>query len=341
MKKEIILTLFIVLITINFVYALRGENYCDLNITLLNQDPYPAVPGEYVKVVLQISGLENSICDGAKIEIFPKYPFSLYEGSAVRTIEGDSFIEHYDTEWMVPYRLRIDDDAVEGAEEIEVWFGELDSTSYEKSFFEIEIEDSQTEFDAVVQDISGTEISIALANTGKYEANAVITRIPEQENFEAVGTNGQMIGNLESGDYTLVSFEVTPKKQLQESQEPQKKTSREPAKILIFQIDYTDNLGERRTVNLDIPLDLKESFSQGNVTFGGMQRNGNGTSQTNSYLGLLDTSSWTFWIGLLVVLIIIFIALRKLREILRARANKRNKDNIPEWIKDDKKKNKK
>ena len=32
---------------------------CVLDTTLLNQDPYPAVPGDYVNLVFQVTGLQS------------------------------------------------------------------------------------------------------------------------------------------------------------------------------------------------------------------------------------------------------------------------------------------
>jgi hypothetical protein len=35
---------------------------CTLNVSMINQDPYPATPGEPVKVVFQINGVSSPDC---------------------------------------------------------------------------------------------------------------------------------------------------------------------------------------------------------------------------------------------------------------------------------------
>ena len=73
---------------------------------------------------------------------------------------------------------------------------------------DIDVADAQTNFDLVVQDSTSSEVSLAIANVGKNTANSMIVRIPEQNGFRVTGTNGQMVGNLDSGDYTIASFSL-------------------------------------------------------------------------------------------------------------------------------------
>ncbi|MEK6850524.1 MAG: hypothetical protein AABX85_03040 [Nanoarchaeota archaeon] len=54
----------------NFVHA----ESCSPTVTLLNQDPYPVIPGEYVKLVFQIEGLANSECGKVYFELIEDYP---------------------------------------------------------------------------------------------------------------------------------------------------------------------------------------------------------------------------------------------------------------------------
>ena len=78
MKKRIlwIALLAMVLLSIQFPRAAALLTRCSLSVELVNQDPYPANPGEYVKVVFQINGLNNPDCDKVSFELkenFPEY----------------------------------------------------------------------------------------------------------------------------------------------------------------------------------------------------------------------------------------------------------------------------
>ena len=72
MKKGVIAIL-LLFVFVNFVYA----EVCKLDVALINQDPYPAIPGDYVKVVFQVTGLSNSECGIVNFGIQEEFPFSL------------------------------------------------------------------------------------------------------------------------------------------------------------------------------------------------------------------------------------------------------------------------
>ena len=240
MKKlkflKVSLALLIILCGLSFVEALNS-NSCALKVSLVNQDPNPAVPNDYVDIVFQVSGIQDSYCEGAKFELISSYPFSLDSENGTRVLEGSTWTANSNNNWNIPYSLRIDKDTLSGDAEIEVHYapGRGDTSAYSVARFNISIQDSRTNFDAVIQDVASPDISIAIANTGKYAANSVVVRIPDQDNFRVIGTDGQMVGNLDSGDYTIVSFSVASSRS-QNLQNAQGKQN------LKFDIYYTNNI---------------------------------------------------------------------------------------------------
>ena len=73
MKKSII-TSFILLLAVFYAFGTVTAAACTLDISLINQDPYPAIPGDYVKVVFEIDGLENPNCGTVTFGIKEDYP---------------------------------------------------------------------------------------------------------------------------------------------------------------------------------------------------------------------------------------------------------------------------
>lgn len=274
MKNKTIILLATLILFSSFV--LGASSTCNLNVSLINQDPYPAVPGEYVDVVFQVSNVDNPDCEGANFNLIPTYPFSLDNNDGLRKIEGSTWITGSNTEWMIPFKMRVDKDAIDGQNQIEVqyWPNTWNAGSYSTEKFDIALENPRTNFEAVVQEVSGTDVSIALANTGKYAANSVIVRIPSQEGFTPIGTDGQMVGNLESGDYTIVGFSL------------KEKDSSQPLKL---DIHYTDMIGQRRTVSLELPLSLTS------------------TIPSFSELNAPKKSSWLSWQLVLIVLVLVIL----------------------------------
>ena len=72
MKRGIIYLL-LSLMLISFANA----ESCNLNAKLINQDPYPAMPGEYVELVFQLTGVENPECGNIGFSVMEEFPFSL------------------------------------------------------------------------------------------------------------------------------------------------------------------------------------------------------------------------------------------------------------------------
>ena len=209
---------FIILASAMLIFLIVGINSAsaiEMNIThssssiaqvkSLKYEPYPVNPGEYFDMWISVTFLRNPRME-TNFELLASYPFSLDSNeSAKKTYPASSMSSSI----LLKYKVRVDKNAVEGTNQITLLYT-FEGVYYSQSF-DIEVENAQTNFDAVIQDATSSQVSIAIANTGKNTANSVIVRIPEQDNFQATGTDGQMVGNLESGDYSIVSFEISKK----------------------------------------------------------------------------------------------------------------------------------
>jgi len=133
-----------------------------------------------------------------------------------------------------------------------------------------------TDFDVTFSDSSSAQTSLFVANTGNNPAYSVTVRIPEQDNFNVQGSKASIIGNLDKGDYTIVSFEVTStsqrfggtstsdlSQQEQLSDEERQQLREEFLQRNAAQnnnldvlIEYTDATGLRRTIEKTVPIQL-------------------------------------------------------------------------------------
>jgi len=344
MKKKFLLSSLVILsliiiLSLSVVHA--ESNPCNPTIQLVSQDPNPAVPNDYVKVLFEVSDLGN--CEGYALKLEQEYPFSLDSNSTgVQTIQTNPFASDYKSVWTIPYKIRIDGDAFDGDYTLKLKYhegGNENFDSYVQSGFNLSIKDSRTSFDAVIQESSGNDVSIAIANIGKYTANSVVVRIPEQESFVATGTDGQMVGNLESGDYTIVGFTVSQKMSSRNMTRGAVPSNPEtPNSKLKFDIYYTDNIGERRVANMELPLNIGNS----SVGLNGFTRNSK-TSSTSWF------SSWVTWVIVIIIIILGYIFYKKNPEKLKNLSDKikhlihkndKNKNLTPNWVSNAKKKEK-
>jgi hypothetical protein len=352
-----LLSLFSLILILNISTVLAAESSpCSPTIKLVSQDPNPAVPNDYVKVIFEISDMGN--CNGFAVRLNPEYPFSLdSNATAVQVIETNPYSSGYKTAWVVPYKIRVDSAAFDGDYNLKLQHHEGSSeffNSYFEEGFNLSVKDSRTEFDAVIQEVSGSDISIAIANTGKYTANSVVVRIPEQEFFSVGGTDGQMVGNLESGDYTIVGFTVSRKTasswglqnisrgNLSASPVPQNVSSGSRDKLK-FDIYYTDNIGERRVVNMELRLNT-ETGNSSMMRVNNFSREATGSTSSSS--------NWYKWILVLVILVVAYILYRKYPKQIKMSLAKiiglpkgenrhNSSERVPDWIKNTREKEKK
>ena len=325
MKKNIFLGLFFVVILAGFASALFEENYTalpayshakapNIQISKLKYEPYPVNPGEYVNIWIKAENLGTGYTEDLTFELLPKFPFSLDSDTAVKSFGKLGYGKQEEDETVVvEYKVKVDEDATEGTNEIELRFNTDGGDSWFYRTFNIEVTEARTDFDLVIQEVDEQQVSIAIANTGKNVAYSVIVKVPEQDYFETIGTSGQMVGNLENGDYTMVSFELKEK-----SRTPGKKT-------LKIQIDYTDAIGERRSLIKEI------IYEAGAMTLPSAAMNGEMSeeereSMREQFAGRMGGrfpmtpaekeiyQEWWFWAIILAVLFVAWKVFKKIKE---------------------------
>jgi len=110
-----------------------------------------------------------------------------------------------------------------------------------------------TDFDVSVQDSTATSTTLAITNIGGNTAYSAIVSIPQQDNYRVTGASTTVVGNLNAGDYTLASFQITSTRTANISVF---NISTNMERNLVVEISYTDTLGIRRTVQKEVRLSL-------------------------------------------------------------------------------------
>jgi len=216
---------------------------CNFNVSLLNQDPYPAVPGDYVSLVFQINVLQDSSCSGLVFQLVPQYPISFDpNASSEVTFGAGAFQDNYKTNLIVPYKVRLDQNAIDGDNTIITRYSipGSPSDSFFTSQFNLNVKDSRTIFEAFVKNFDSTtnKLTIQILNSGKSDVDALTIEIPEQTGVVVKGSNRNIIGSLDANEYTTVDFEVSPAEA-----------------DITLNIYYTDKISVRRTTNTIVHFD--------------------------------------------------------------------------------------
>ena len=260
--KKILLILFVGLILVGSVFATEQLNFTridqnyvaatsdslsNLRIKDIRQDPFPANPGENLDLYMSADNIGGDIMN-PRFELNLKYPFGLDaasdKGNFPRIVSGEKITIHY--------KLRIDKDAAPGDYQVE-FRAYTSPDKYYPYFFNIHVDDVTSNFDSVVQDVTKDGVSLAISNTGKNVANSITVKIPEQQDFAILGAPSYIIGNLNSGDYTLLTTLLKPKKQINEGD----------LLNLNLIIEYTDTIGNRRSVAKELPITITPQIKNG------------------------------------------------------------------------------
>jgi len=234
MKKSVIILL--LMYSISFAAA----DVCILNTTLLNQDPYPAVPGDYVKLVFQLEGIDSPDCDDITFNLLADYPIEFNPGeSGLKTFKKVDYIKDYESNILIPYEVRINEDALDGATPVEVRVQSKHDAPITKTF-DIEIDDVRAAFEVYVKDYSyaTNEMTLEILNIESSDIEALTLEIPKQDEINIKGANRIVVGDLDSNEYTTADFEASP-------------TEGEFKVNLI----YSDAINVRRTVEKTVSFD--------------------------------------------------------------------------------------
>jgi hypothetical protein len=286
MKKRMIAKLVMLLILL-FTLEFATAEVCDLSISLINQDPYPAIQGDYVKVVFQIDGLENAECGIVTFEIKEDYPISL--DSNIRnpiTINSGTYQRNYGSFYLAPYKLRIDENALDGENPIEIHYSTKTSSSIIETF-NITVEDTRADFEVHIKDYDykTKELTFEILNIEKVDVEALTLEIPKQEGIEIKGTNKIIVGDLDSNEYTTADFEaILPEGEIK----------------INLNIFYTDSINVRRELQKVVNFDSAYFLSRNK-----------------------DKVSHPYWLYILILLVLTFFIWRRI--VKKRRENERRR----------------
>jgi len=146
-----------------------------------------------------------------------------------------------------------------------------------------------TDFDIAFSESSASSTSFTIANIGSNPASSVSVIIPQQRGWSVSGANSMIIGNLNTGDYTVASFKLQSAQTIIASETAgaddgaaasgaqrnftsgrlvgERNAIMESQNLLNVQVAYTDTMGNRELVNKTVTMGSTGlSSSSGNTT---------------------------------------------------------------------------
>ena len=180
-----------------------------------------------------------------------------------------------------------------------------------------------TDFDIAFSETSSGQTSFTIANIGSNPASSVSVIVPQQEGWAVSGSNSMIIGNLNTGDYTVASFalqsaqtRLTATSQQEDMTQEELMAQRTQTQgYLKIQIAYTDTMGERKLVEKEVSMNSQNlvgttTDSEATTTQATMANfRGRGMVQQKSFF-----SMYKWYIMVLAVLVVFGSAFWKYRK---------------------------
>lgn len=240
MKKVMVISIMALALMFSLNLVLSASVECNPTVQLLSQDPYPAIPGDYVKMVFQIGGISDSACGDISFELLNKYPISFDPGQESKiSLKSGTFVKDYSTHKLIAFKIRVDQDAVDGDNPIETLLSKGTSEGVESKEFNLNVEDTRADFEVYVKDLSFTTnlITLEVLNIAKVDVKSIAVEILDNPTLIVKGAKTKIIGDLDSNEYTTAEFEIKPSETM-----------------IPLRVFYTDNAGFRRSVDKNVTL---------------------------------------------------------------------------------------
>jgi hypothetical protein len=218
----------------------------------------------------------------------------------------------------VSYKVMADVNAVPGLYKLDLnmRFNSYETVTQEISTTAGVFVGGKTDFDVTFSEGEAGKTSFSIANIGNTPAYSVTIVVPKQDNFKIMGNTASIVGNLDKGDYTIVSFNVVDLRTVTTSTEPltdEQRVAKQSANTdngIKVVVQYTDTSGKRHDVEKIIPIQLSTSSVDGTTPVPGSKRGMGGVPPPST------SSIWTtptFYIPtvLIIVSIIGFIIYKR------------------------------
>lgn len=189
----------------------------DAKLNLVNQRPDPAEPGSYVEVRWEIENVGESSAKDVRFKIEPKYPFSLAKDQDPLQELGK--MESYQVDedaYTIYYKLRVDEDAVEGPNEIDLKYSADKGKSWtiipydirvEERNFLLSIDNIKTEN---VEPGKDTKVSFEIKNLASSYIKDINTELVLDElPFSPKGSDEKVFETIKGKEKKEAEFELS------------------------------------------------------------------------------------------------------------------------------------
>ncbi len=207
---------------------LVSANAADLDITAVNYDPAPAIPGAYVNLWIQLKNISSFDAEDVIFTLDMKkdhgtgtYPFSLDSG--VNTTKTFSSLKAKQSV-IIEYKIKVDSDALDGTYSINLKYGEDNKIAKGR---DLSIRILNRNPDVVIINSEPAEVSagelvdmtVKIRNIGYGEARDIMVGVDEdrtvtstgvvvEREFSIAGSSSVYAGNLDAEGEKIITLKL-------------------------------------------------------------------------------------------------------------------------------------
>tara|TARA_Y100000310_G_scaffold337570_1_gene424961 strand:- start:12890 stop:14140 length:1251 start_codon:yes stop_codon:yes gene_type:complete len=226
----------------------------DVRISFVSQDPDPAEPGQYVDVRFKIENNGSEQAEDFVFELLPEFPFSLDPGvDAVEKLGALHSRQLGETAVIVKYKVRIDNNAVQGDNELKYRY-KFDNNEW--------IEVDLTSIDVQTHDAILAVESVLVNRKAIEPGSSNVVKIVLSNRADSVLKDIKI--NLDLGDVPFIPLGSTNEKSIYQIEEKENyelsfnllanPEAESGAYQIPMKIEYSDELGNGYTKNSTIGL---------------------------------------------------------------------------------------
>ncbi len=187
--KKIIILGIVLILMMSFSSFVFAKDTPILKLNLINHDPDPARPGEYVDIKVRLDNEGPGFATGVKINFIEEYPFSLNpDDTSLKNIGSIGPYQKENLGVVVSYKVRISSDAVQGRNKVRISFSSDNQATQTMEFnIEVRTEDSG---------LNIKEVKSEILEPGKEGFVEIIVQNPSDSILREVNINLDLSSDL-------------------------------------------------------------------------------------------------------------------------------------------------
>ena len=218
--KNLLFVMLVLMSAVSFSFA-EDYKYSKLTETLLNQDPDPVEPGDYVELRFKIEKEGNEELKDIQYELIPEYPFSFDSSDTAVKSLGDWIGTSEDKEYYtLYYKMKVDEDALEGSYELTMYQTSANNPNKKETKFDVRVDEKkspklligkvETSPNKLIADYDEALVSVEIVNVGDEAAEEVILNLDLPEGFEeSFGYSTRVnVGTIDAGASKTADFYI-------------------------------------------------------------------------------------------------------------------------------------